>query len=330
MGRPVEATDEMVVEAGQQLTAAGKRVTGYSLRKFLGTGESSRLEAVWLAHLAATAPAAAAPAPQTPLPHALEAQRDAASTRVAEVLTTLFTKAWACADELAQATVAAEQAVAREKVADAEQRLVDADDCIKQADEKVQEEAARADKAEVLLAEARTELAQAAERHAVLEAEGRTAAGIAASTIADLRAQLATVEAALGQARQESTGAKATAAAVQAEANRMRADLDRARDDLATAADRHAALEMAGRTASDNAANTIADLRVQLAASEAATGLALHQAAAAEEKAAASQAGADRTRSELESLRSQQFEGLQSMVGDLRRRLDQEAVPEPA
>ena len=330
MGRPIEATDEMVVEAGQQLTAAGKRVTGYSLRKFLGTGESQRLEAVWLAHLAATAPAAAAPAPQTPLPPALEAQREAASTQVAELLTTLFTKAWTCADELAQATVAAEQAVAREKVADAEQRLVDADDCIKQADEKVQEEAARADKAEALLEKAREDLVNAADRYTALEATGIAKADIADAAIAELNDKLSASQAALGDARTKTSAAEATAAAVQAEANRMRGELDRARDDLMHAADRHAALETAGRTAVDQAANTIADLRVRLAASEAATGLALHQAAAAEEKAAAAQAGADRTRSELESLRSQQVDGLQSMVGDLRRRLDQEAVPEPA
>lgn len=63
-GRPAMISDQQVVTMGEQLEAAGKRVTGYTLRAALGgVGRTDRYNAVWERHIAARGPkAAAAPA----------------------------------------------------------------------------------------------------------------------------------------------------------------------------------------------------------------------------------------------------------------------------
>lgn len=48
--RPPEHEDNEIIEAGQQLTKEGRRVTGFALRKILGGGEAKRLAGVWQAY----------------------------------------------------------------------------------------------------------------------------------------------------------------------------------------------------------------------------------------------------------------------------------------
>ena len=56
-GRPAMISDQQVVNMGEQLEAAGKRVTGYTLRAALGgVGRTDRYNAVWERHVATRSP----------------------------------------------------------------------------------------------------------------------------------------------------------------------------------------------------------------------------------------------------------------------------------
>jgi len=48
--RPVEFETQDIVQAGQEIEADGKRVTGYALRRLLGGGDQKRLLSVWQSH----------------------------------------------------------------------------------------------------------------------------------------------------------------------------------------------------------------------------------------------------------------------------------------
>lgn len=45
--RPAEVTDEQIIEAGKQLIAAGRRVTGFGIRQITKSGHTKRLKKVW-------------------------------------------------------------------------------------------------------------------------------------------------------------------------------------------------------------------------------------------------------------------------------------------
>lgn len=50
--RPAEFTPEVIIEAGRQLQAAGRNITGFALRQHIGGGNPARLREVWEMHLA--------------------------------------------------------------------------------------------------------------------------------------------------------------------------------------------------------------------------------------------------------------------------------------
>ena len=45
--RPAEFTPEEIIQAGQELQAAGRNITGFALRQKVGGGNPSRLKEVW-------------------------------------------------------------------------------------------------------------------------------------------------------------------------------------------------------------------------------------------------------------------------------------------
>lgn len=59
--RPPKVSDEAIIQAGSDLLATGKQVTGSALRKRLGAGKSARLKRVWEAYQAAQTAGAAPP-----------------------------------------------------------------------------------------------------------------------------------------------------------------------------------------------------------------------------------------------------------------------------
>ena len=50
--RPAEFTPEEIIQAGQELQAAGRNITGFALRQKVGGGNPSRLKQVWDEHQA--------------------------------------------------------------------------------------------------------------------------------------------------------------------------------------------------------------------------------------------------------------------------------------
>nr|MBP8151374.1 DNA-binding protein [Xylophilus sp.] len=49
--RPVEFSDEAIIQAGQALRQAGRNITGFALRQKIGGGSPTRLRQVWDDHL---------------------------------------------------------------------------------------------------------------------------------------------------------------------------------------------------------------------------------------------------------------------------------------
>jgi len=50
--RPVEFTEEEIVQAGKELQASGRNITGFALRQVVGGGSASRLKQVWDEYIA--------------------------------------------------------------------------------------------------------------------------------------------------------------------------------------------------------------------------------------------------------------------------------------
>jgi hypothetical protein len=232
IGRPSEISDQTIVDTGRRLAAAGVKVTGYSLRKSIGSGDARRLEAVWLAHLEAETPATVEPVSEAPLPPGLEEQRDAAVTQVSDFVVRLFSGSWRVAQDIAQRRMGDEQAVIRKKIAEADQRLADADELIQDMDDRAAAAAEQLSSLATAADEARMNAVRIEERHGTLREAGREAADLAATTIANLKVDLSSAETAAINARQDAGLATATAAAVHAEAERLRIEVDALRLDL--------------------------------------------------------------------------------------------------
>lgn len=65
--RPADISTEQIIEAGEQLRAAGRRnITGFALRQKIGRGNPARMRLVWNEHAAGQGTAPAAPAPELP------------------------------------------------------------------------------------------------------------------------------------------------------------------------------------------------------------------------------------------------------------------------
>jgi colicin import membrane protein len=65
--RPAEHAPEAIIEAGQELQAAGRNITGFALRQKVGGGNPSRLRQVWDEHLASQSVARAEPVAELPV-----------------------------------------------------------------------------------------------------------------------------------------------------------------------------------------------------------------------------------------------------------------------
>ncbi len=64
--RPVEFTTEEIVNAGQELQATGRNITGFALRQKIGGGNPSRLKQVWDEYLSSQAEVTAEPVAELP------------------------------------------------------------------------------------------------------------------------------------------------------------------------------------------------------------------------------------------------------------------------
>lgn len=122
--RPAEFSNDQIIQAGQDLIAVGRNITGFALRQKLGGGTTSRLKQVWDEHLSSQAVVRTTPVADLPFEVAEE---------VAMVTKALTERLAALAVELNDKAIkAAERRVsevarsAGEQRAQAERELADA------------------------------------------------------------------------------------------------------------------------------------------------------------------------------------------------------------
>ena len=204
--RPVEFSPESIINAGQDLQATGRNITGFALRQKVGGGNPSRLKQVWDEHLASQSVTKAEPVAELPVEVAEE---------VATVTKELTQRLGALAVELNDKAVkAAERRVhevvrsAGEQRAQAERELADASQTVDDLEAMIDQATNQVTALEAKLADLQTgyqaqavELAQVRERLAVTE---QTAKVVAEQHAAELARMATTMEAERQRHLQES------------------------------------------------------------------------------------------------------------------------------
>lgn len=146
--RPAEFSPDTIIQAGTELQATGRNVTGFALRQRVGGGNPARLRQVWDEHVSRSA-APAAPVAELP---------DEVAQAVAAISAALSERLAALAVELNDKTVkAAERRVAEVLRATGEQR-VQAERELADAAQTVDEVEERLDAAQAELVDLRGQL----------------------------------------------------------------------------------------------------------------------------------------------------------------------------
>ena len=203
--RPVEFTSESITQAGQELQAIGRNITGFALRQKVGGGNPSRLKQVWDEHLASQSVAKAEPVSELPVEVAEE---------VALVTKELTQRLGALAIELNDKAVKASERRVHEVVRaagnqreQAERELADASQTVEDLEAKLDQATAEAQALEGKLDEVQAvnqvqavELAQVRERLSLTEQTAKTAE---AQHVAELARMNAVIEADRARRQQE-------------------------------------------------------------------------------------------------------------------------------
>ncbi len=161
MPAQVRVSVEDVVRATAILSAAGRSVTGWSLRRVLGAGRPERLAAIAhdLAENATTAPVL--PVDVTTLPPVLTAMLSEAKQRFAAEIEKLLGQTWSTGSDIAGRRVADEIAAARTRVAQLESDLAEAETIVSAHDAQVEKTQAEAEAARESVAAAEAVRVQA-------------------------------------------------------------------------------------------------------------------------------------------------------------------------
>jgi colicin import membrane protein len=223
--RPVEFTTESIIQAGLDLQAAARNVTGFALRQRVGGGNPSRLKQVWDEHLSTQAVTRAEPVADLPIEVAEEvaAVTKALAERLAALAIELNDKAVKAAERRVSEVVRA----AGEHRAQSERELADASQTVDDLETKLDQGQEAVDALEKRIADLQAssqvqavELAQVRERLASAEQMAKTTGERHHQEAETLRAELA---------RQK----KETHAAI-AERDAARKEASAAREDAAT------------------------------------------------------------------------------------------------
>jgi len=177
--RPAEFSSESIIQAGQNLQAAGRNITGFALRQKIGGGNPSRLKQVWDEHLAGQSSAKDEPVAELPVEVAEEVAT--VSKALTERLTALAVELNDKAVKAAERRVHEVMRSAGEQCEQAKRELADAAEMVDDLEAKLYEAKAAAEVLEIKLAEVQeishaqaVELAQLRERIAVAEQSART------------------------------------------------------------------------------------------------------------------------------------------------------------
>ena len=193
--RPAEFTPEEIIQAGQELQAAGRNITGFALRQKVGGGNPSRLKQVWDEHQAGQSVTHNEPVAELPVEVADEVANVSKqlTDRLASLAVELNDKAVKAADRRVAEVVRS----AGEQREQAERELADAAQTVDDLETKLDEAGAETERLEKRGAELQelnqaqaVELAQLRERLAAAEQYAHAAAEQHAAALADLRGQL--------------------------------------------------------------------------------------------------------------------------------------------
>ncbi len=211
--RPAEFNPESIIEAGQELQAAGRNITGFALRQRVGGGNPTRLKQVWDEHINSQTVTKAEPVAVLPVEVAdeLAAVTKALNERLANLAVKLNDKAVKGAERRVHEVVRA----TGEQREQADRELADASQAVEDLEDKLETAASAAKVLKKRLADSQAnsqaqavELAQLRERLALTEQTAKAAA----DQHAELTSTLAKVQAERDGARSETATAREDAA----------------------------------------------------------------------------------------------------------------------
>lgn len=228
MSRPIEVLDDDVLAAGELLLAAGRRITGWSLRESIGRGRPDRLMLIWNNHLRTGGEGPQSDDPIRPLPPQVESMATEMQGRIAS----LCSEAWLSLYREVDRAVGARYQADRDELtavrANCEEEMAGANAAIVAADEHI-------DSLTVQIAALRTDLAVAADERIRLEERLRMQDEGARLEIARLVRAVAELEAAKAATWEALFQSQQEHAAAREEARAAKQELCRTRDELAAA-----------------------------------------------------------------------------------------------
>lgn len=225
--RPVEFSDEAIIQAGQALRQAGRNVTGFALRQKIGGGSPTRLRQVWDDHLSSLTETPTQPVAELPteLAQAVASLTQTVNERIMALVVELNQQAIQSAEGRVQEVLRTsdeQQQQAKEELAEAASAVSELDTQIVAAQTEVETLTSQLTASQAQLQTQAIELAQLRERLAAAEEAGRAATQAHAAELAQsrdtaerLRAELDTLRETsaneLKMVWQELASAKATA-----------------------------------------------------------------------------------------------------------------------
>ena len=190
--RPVEFSDEAIIQAGQALRQAGRNVTGFALRQKIGGGNPTRLRQVWDDHLASLTEAPTQPAAELPteLAQAVASLTQTVNERIMALVVELNDQAVQAANGRVQEvlrTSEEQQQQAQQELAEAATAVNELDTQLVAAQTEVETLTNQLTDSQAQLQAQAIELAQLRERLVAAEEAGRAAAQAHATELAQSR-----------------------------------------------------------------------------------------------------------------------------------------------
>ena len=339
--RPAEFTPEEIIQAGQELQAAGRNITGFALRQKVGGGNPSRLKQVWDEHQAGQSVAHSEPVAELPVEVADEVAHVSKqlTDRLAALAVELNDKAVKAADRRVAEVVRS----AGEQREQAERELADAAQTVDDLETKLDEAGTENERLEKRLVDLQegnqaqaVELAQLRERLAATEQHAHAAAEQHAAALADLRGQLEDLQTkhqGLTDTYHERAGELMAANAAAAREGEFRR---RAEDELRVAAERLAELEKTSQAQAGELATVKANADANEAKHQEQRKTAAAEAHRAAERMTKAESERDTARQEAGAAREDaaklrgQVETLQIHAAELLKALGGKANPEKA
>ena len=172
--RPAEFTEESIIDAGQQLQAEGRNVTGFALRKVVGGGNPTRLKIVWDQYVAGASPAEVEPVAELPneVAEALKSVISGLSDQINRLAVDLNDKAVKASERRVAEVIKAagqEREASEREMADATATVNDLEKKLDEAQADIADLTGRLEDTRATLAETRTSLARAEEKQANAE-----------------------------------------------------------------------------------------------------------------------------------------------------------------